>query len=162
MIFKIHNFHISCYYLNFKYNFISLIKSLILNIIKNQWNVNYQTQQNKNIQNMVNQKYVIGQSVLCKDGEIKWRMLIFAKKFNIVPESSHVISYKTDVKTETLNNDNYITGIKMSIMQYNVAKRYEIQCVGSSSVSAEESIDVAIKSCIERSEKEKFEEFFPQ
>jgi hypothetical protein len=87
---------------------------------------------------------------------------IFAKKFNIVPESSHVISYKTDVKTETLNNDNYITGIKISIMQYNVAKKYEIQCVGSSSVSAEESIDIAIKSCIERSEKEKFEEFFPQ
>jgi hypothetical protein len=87
---------------------------------------------------------------------------IFAKKFNIVPESSHVISYKTDVKTETLSNDNYITGITMNIMQYNVAKRYDIKCVGSSSVSAEESIDVAIKSCVERSEKEKFEEFFTQ
>jgi hypothetical protein len=39
---------------------------------------------------------------------------------------------------------------------------YDIKCIGSSAVSAEESIDVAIKSCVERSEKESFEEFFSQ
>ena len=63
----------------FNIYFISSIKFIIWKI---EWNVNYQRQQNKNIRNMENQKYVIGQFVRCKDGGIKWKMLIFAKKFN--------------------------------------------------------------------------------
>ena len=86
---------------------------------------------------------------------------VFAQKFNINPASKHSVSYKTSIKTEDVGS-NYITGITMEIMQYNVAKTYTIKCVGSSSVSAEASVDVATQNCVEQSQTKSFQEFFKE
>jgi hypothetical protein len=87
---------------------------------------------------------------------------IFAKKFNITETNARAISYKTDIKTEDLNNGNYITGISMDIMQYGVAKIYTIKCVGNSTVSKDAAIDAAITNCVEKSKKQSFQEFFTE
>lgn len=87
---------------------------------------------------------------------------IFAKKFNITNDKNHIVSYKTDIKTENLSNGNYITGINVDIIQYNVPRVYKIKCVGSSSVSAKESINVAVNECLERTKSQSFEDFFEE
>lgn len=86
---------------------------------------------------------------------------IFAKKFNIDEKSTKMVSYSTQFKTEEVNNA-FITGLTLSIMQYNVPKVYTKKCVGNSNVSKEKSIETAIAACLEKAQKQSFKEFFTE
>lgn len=86
---------------------------------------------------------------------------VFEKKLNIDENSKRTVSYSTQFKTEQ-EGGSFITGLTLNIMQYNVPKVYTKKCVGNSSVSKGKSIDAAIAACLEKAQKQSFEEFFRQ